>query len=180
MRSTRKSIILKEAAHLFKEKGYGGSTLRELAKRAGVQGGSIYHHFSSKQEILMVIMEETMTNLVEKVQHEVNVCATPIEKLRNAIKFHIEYHTNDRDETYVADAELRSLDSGNYEKIVGMRRVYEQIYRDILSTGIDQRCMEIEDIPLAARALLQMCTGISYWYSPFGKESIGNIVDWYV
>jgi AcrR family transcriptional regulator len=180
MTATRKSIILKEAAHLFREKGYSGSTLRELAKRAGVQGGSIYHHFSSKQEILMVIMESTMTTLVEKVQHEIGFAKTPLEKLRKGIQFHIEYHTTDRDETYVADAELRSLEPANYKKIVVMRRKYEQIFRDILGEGIDQKCMEIENVSLAARALLQMCTGISYWYSPSGKDSIDTIVDSYV
>ncbi len=177
---TRKEIILREAAHLFREKGYAGTTLRGLAKRAGVQGGSIYYHFSSKQEILMMIMVETMTSLIERVRLEIDVGETPLEKLRNAVKFHIEYHTNDRDETYVADAELRSLEPENHQKIVEMRRSYERIFRDILRAGIHQGCMEISNVPLAARALLQMCTGISYWYSSSGPDSIDTIVDSYV
>ena len=66
--ASRRDIIFREAARLFREKGYSGSTLRRLANRSGVKGGSIYHHYSSKQEILYTIMEQTMTNLINRVQ----------------------------------------------------------------------------------------------------------------
>jgi len=66
--TSRKEIIFREAARLFKEKGYNSSTLRGLANKAGIKGGSIYHHYSSKQEILYLIMEYTMTNLINRVQ----------------------------------------------------------------------------------------------------------------
>ncbi len=178
--SSRKTIIFKEAARLFRENGYRGSTLRELAKRAGVKGGSIYHHYSSKQEILYMIMDYTMTNLIHKVQQEIENETSPLGKLRKAIKFHVEYHTVDRDETFVADAELRSLEGPNYKKIVKMRDSYEKIYRDILQEGIEAGEIKIESVGLASRALLQMCTGISYWYRPNGKKTICQIADSYV
>jgi AcrR family transcriptional regulator len=178
--SSRKAIIFREAARLFREKGYSGSTLRELAKRAGVKGGSIYHHFASKQEILFMIMDYTMTNLIHKVQYEIKDETSPLDKLRNAIRFHIEYHTIDADETYVADAELRSLEVHNYKKIVKMRNIYEDIYKDIMREGMETGVMKIDNLTIASRALLQMCTGISYWYNPDGDLSINDIADSYV
>ncbi len=178
--SSRKTIIFKEAARLFREKGYHGSTLRELAKRAGVKGGSIYHHYSSKQEILYIIMDYTMTNLIHKVKQEIEGETSPLDKLRKAIKFHVEYHTVDRDETFVADAELRSLEDQNYKKIVKMRDEYEKIYRDILQEAINKGEIKVESFGLASKALLQMCTGISYWYKPNGKQTICEIADRYV
>lgn len=180
MTSTRKTIIFKEAARLFREKGYNGSSQRELAGRAGVQGGSIYHHFSAKQDILYAIMEYTMTNLLYKVRREVENGSSPLEKLKNAVRAHIEYHTVDRDETFVADAELRSLESGNFRKIAAMRHSYEQIFRDIIEEGMAAGCMQVDDASLATKAILQMCTGISYWYSPGGRKTIGDIADQYV
>ena len=178
--STRKTIIFREAARLFREKGYSGSTLRELAKRAGVKGGSIYHHFNSKQEILFLIMEYTMSNLLTKVSQEVNEVESPLEKLRGAIRVHVEYHTVDADETYVADAELRSLDVTNYKKIVKMRDRYERLYKEILQEGINKGELNVANVTLSSRALLQMCTGISYWYNPEGPLSIKEIADSYV
>ncbi|MBU1568295.1 MAG: TetR/AcrR family transcriptional regulator [Proteobacteria bacterium] len=180
MTTTTKALIFKEAARLFREKGYNGSTQRQLADRVGVQGASIYHHFPSKQGILYAIMEYTMTSLLQKVRCEMLDASSPEAKLRKAIKVHIEYHTVDRDETYVADAELRSLEAENFKKIVAMRVAYEQIFRDILSEGVQEGVMRIGDVSLATKALLQMCTGISYWFSPGGRRSIDEIADQYV
>jgi AcrR family transcriptional regulator len=178
--SARKTIIFREAARMFREKGYHGTTLRELAKRAGVKGASIYHHFSSKQDILYMIMEYTMSNLIHKVQMAIEDKATPLEKLRTAIRFHIVYHTVDMDETYVADAELRSLEPDNLKKIVIMRTNYEKIFKSIMKEGIDAGTMEIDNVSHASKALLPMCTGVSYWYNPEGDQSISEIADSYV
>ncbi len=178
--STRKTIILREAARLFKERGYNGTTLRELAKRAGVKGASIYHHFSSKQDILYMIMEYTMINLINKVKISIENKKTPLEKFRTAIRFHIEYHTVDMDETYVADAELRNLEPENFKKIVKMRNDYETIFKSLMTEGIEAGLMEIDNIPLVSKALLQMCTGVSYWFNPAGSQSISEIADSYV
>jgi AcrR family transcriptional regulator len=178
--SSRKEIIFKEAARLFKEKGYNSSTLRGLAHKAGIKGGSIYHHYSSKQEILYLIMEYTMTNLINRVQLAIKDETDPLQKLRKAITFHIEYHTRDTDETYVTDAELRSLNDENYKKITEMRNVYEKIYRDILLEGNATKQMRIDNIKTTSRALLQMCTGVSYWFNPEGKQSISHIAENYV
>lgn len=178
--STRKTSILREAACLFREKGYNGSTLRQLATRVGIKGGSIYHHFASKQEILFMIMKYTMGNLIQRVRQEIENEQGVLDKLRSAMRCHIEYHTIDADETYVTDAELRSLSADNYKIIVGMRNNYEAVYRDILREGRATGVMEITNLSITSRALLQMCTGISLWYRPDGPLTINEIEDTYM
>jgi len=177
---SRKAIIFKEAARLFREKGYSGSTLRELAGKAGVKGGSVYHHFSSKQEILFTIMEHTMSTLIMRVQEAIATETKPIDKLRKAIQFHIAYHTADSDETFVTDAELRSLDAENLTTIVALRDHYERIFRQIMEEGVTREEMQIGNGRLASKALLQMCTGVSAWYRPEGEKSISDIADYYI
>jgi len=156
------------------------STLRELAKRSGVQGGSIYYHLSSKQEILYQIIDYTMTDLLLKLKEEIKEEKDPIEKLRKAIKFHIEYHVNNPDETYVTDAEIRSLTKANYDHIVKQRRNYEKIFIQIIEEGIKQGVMVVNDIKLTSIAILQMCTGISYWFKEGGSLTVEEIADEYI
>ncbi len=175
----RKEIILQEAARLFRQKGYMAATLRELADRSGIKGGSIYHHFSSKQEILHEIMAFTLTNLFA-LEDETAGERNPIEKIRKAIRFHIEYHINNLDETLVADTELRSLTAENYREIIKMRRRYENLFIDILREGVQQEIIKIGDVKLAALAILQMCTGVSYWFKQDGPLSVQEIADGYV
>jgi len=178
--SSRKTIILREAARLFREKGYSGTNLRELAKSSGIQGGSIYHHFSSKQEILYQIMEYTMTILINKIGELIGSEPDPFERLRKAIRFHIEYHTSNVNETYVTDAELRSLTPDNYKKIVVLRNKYEHIYIQIIKDGIRAEKMKIDDVKLVSKALLQMLTGVSYWFDPNGSLRINEIANKYI
>jgi len=178
--SPRKALILQEAAHLFREKGYMASTLRELAKRSGVQGGSIYHHFSSKQEILYQIMDSTMTNLLFNIKEIIRDEKDPVEKLKKAIRFHIEYHVKNPDETYVTDSEIRSITKGAYDRIVRKRRNYEKIFIQIIEEGITSGGIIVNDVKLVAIAILQMCTGVSHWFKEDGLLSMEEIVDEYI
>lgn len=179
-RSPRRLIILKEAARLFSEKGYMASTLRELAKRSGVQGGSIYHHFSSKQEILYQIMDYTMTNLIYRLESEINDIDDPPLMLKKAVGFHIAYHVTERCETFVTDTEIRALSGSDLEKIIRKRSKYEKIFRDILDKGNDSGLMKVTDTKIAAKAILQMCTGVSYWYRDNSHLKIDEITDKYL
>ncbi len=178
--SPRKALILQEAAHLFREKGYMASTLRELAKRSGVQGGSIYHYFSSKQEILYQIMDSTMASLLFNLKEIIRDEKDPVEKLKKAIRFHIEYHVKNPDETYVTDSEIRSITKGAYDRIVRKRSNYEKIFIQIIEEGIKSGGIIVNDVKLVAIAILQMCTGVSHWFKEDGLLSMEEIVDEYI
>jgi AcrR family transcriptional regulator len=176
---SRREIILQEAAHLFREKSYPGSNLRELAKRAGIQGGSIYHHFSSKQEILFQLMDHTMEDMFEQLSTLLAPCACPAERLRQAIRFHIAYNISGPDETYITDDELRNLDADNYRQIITKRDLYQGIFEETIATGNAEQNWNVENIKLVARAIIQMCSGVSRWYKPEGELSIDQIADQY-
>ncbi len=177
---SRKDVILQQAARLFREKGYMATTLRELAEKSGVKGGSIYHHFSSKQEILFQIMGNTLDTLINRLTDVLSDLEDPVEKLKKAIAFHIEFHVADSDETNVTDIELRSLDRENYDIIVGKRRLYEDIFLRILGEGVRNQAMNINDVKLTCMAIIQMCTSVSFWFRADGPLSLNDIVDRYV
>lgn len=177
--SDRKQIILREAARLFRENGYMATTLRQLADRAGIKGGSIYHHFGSKQEILFRIMDQTMDNLVDRLSNLIAAVDDPLKKLETAIGFHIRYHVGDADETNVTDVELRSLEPANYDIIVAKRKRYETIFRDIINDGTAGGRMQVPDSGLTCKAVIQMCTSVSLWFRPDGLLSLDEVIERY-
>ena len=179
-RASRKAIILHEAARLFREKGYRSATLRELARRSGVKGGSIYHHFASKQEILYRIMDKTMTHLLHGLAQEIRGTSDPVEGLRRAITFHIRYHLQNRNETHVTDTELKNLENGYFEQVVQKRRAYERMFMDVLEEGTRAGRMNVENIKLASIAVLQMCTGVPDWFNEQGPLSVEDVAGKYV
>lgn len=176
---SRRGIILQEAAHYFREKGYSGANLRELARRAGIQGGSIYHHFASKQEILFQLMDNTMSDLVDRLSAILAPLDCPTEQLRQTIRFHIEYHIVGPDETYITDDELRNLETDNYQQIIAKRDLYQQLFEKIITLGKIEQDWQVSDVKLLARAIIQMGAGVARWYQPNGKFSIDQIADQY-
>lgn len=178
-KASRKQIILKEAARLFREKGYIASNLRELAKRAGIQGGSIYHHFSSKQDILFQLMDNTMTDMVTSLSAVLAGTDDPEEKLRRLLRFHISYTICGPDETYITDDELRNLNADNYLQIIAKRDAYQKLFEEVFLAGYQQQGWMVVDPKLMARAAIQMGTGVASWYKPEGPMSIDQISTYY-
>ena len=176
---SRRNIILQEAAHLFREKGYPAANLRELARRAGIQGGSIYHHFASKQEILFQLMDHTMTDMIERLTERLTDAGSPFEKLRITVKFHIEYHVTGPDQTYITDDELRNLEPENYLKVVAKRDRYQRIIEEVLCAGKIEDGWQLDEAKLYTRALIRMCAGVATWFKPEGKLSLTQISEAY-
>ncbi|MGK2945594.1 MAG: TetR/AcrR family transcriptional regulator [Desulfuromonadales bacterium] len=178
-KTSRKQIILKEAARLFREKGYIASNLRELAKRAGIQGGSLYHHFGSKQDILFQLMDNTMTDMVTSLSTLLAETTDPEEKLRRLLRFHISYTVCGPDETYITDDELRNLNADNYLQIIAKRDAYQKLFEEVFQGGCQQKGWMVVDYKLVARAAIQMGTGVASWYRPGGPMSIDQISEHY-
>ena len=79
--------VLRAAAHLFRVQGYSGTTVREIAALVGIQSGSLFHHFRSKEEILFVVMKEVIIYNTEMIESALAAGAvpTPVERLRALI-----------------------------------------------------------------------------------------------
>lgn len=177
---SRREMILQEAARLFREKGYLAANLRELASRAGIQGGSIYHHFASKQEILFQVMDDTMSDMIAQLTERLNGAETPAERLRRMMLFHIEYVVTGSDRTYITDDELRNLEPENYRQVVAKRDRYQRIIENILADGRDLEGWSVDDAKLFTRAVIKICAGVASWFRVEGDLEIRQIADAYV
>src|SRR5690606_13595996 len=71
----------------------------------------------------------------------------------------------------------RSLTGEHLDHVRGLRDAYERLWRDVVRRGAAQGRMEILDPKLTSFALLQMCTGVSHWYSPEGELTLDYIAE---
>jgi len=172
--------ILRQAAKMFHERGYMASTLRQLARRCGIQGASIYYHFSSKQEILFEIMDHTMTTLIDQLRETIDGVEDPLEKLDRAIRFHIQYHIENPYITHVADAEIRSLTAEYFEQVIRKRREYEGFFHRMLTDGVAAGLIKVDNITLTRIAILQMCTGVTIWFREDGPLTLDQVAEAYI
>ena len=91
-RSMRENILA-AAVQLFAEYGYHAAPLRDIARLAGIQAASIYHHYPNKQSLLIEIMETHMQRLNSRLEHILQEYDDPLQRLQAAIANHIQLHT---------------------------------------------------------------------------------------
>ena len=102
-----------------------------------------------------------------------------MERLKAAICGHILFHTGRRNEAFILDTEMRSLEPVGRKLVMKMRSQYEQIFSELLTEGSEQSVFRFADTRLALFALMAMCTGVAVWYRPDGRLSLEDIADGY-
>jgi AcrR family transcriptional regulator len=95
--SPTRDRIRREAAALFREKGFNGTSMAELAGKVGITKSSLYHHYPGKQALLSEIIELTVNRVTPLVQ-EVAESDLPIrERLGKAVALHTVEAIHDQD-----------------------------------------------------------------------------------
>lgn len=154
---------------LIYEHGYEATSLRTLAAEVGLQPGSLYKYFDTKQALLHAIVREHMEALLEALAAALDGVVGPKDRLAAFAAFHLRYHMTRRSLVYIANSELRSLEPDNRAAVVGLRRRYERILEEVLEEGRAAGVFRVDDVHVTAFALLAMLTGICQWYSPDGR-----------
>ena len=81
MNKTKRKIF-ETSMRLFSEKGYDATSIEEITATVGVAKGTLYYHFTSKEEIFNFLVEEGMKLLKNSIQIKISKCQTTIDKLR--------------------------------------------------------------------------------------------------
>lgn len=172
--------LLREAGvKLMAVYGYEAVSLRMLAKEVGIQAGSLYNYISNKQDFLFSLLSQIIQDLNEEMAGAMDGVEDPVERLKRFIAVHIDFHTRRKDEVFIGNMELRSLERGHRDAIVKMRNAYEDQLKGILRAGVESGVFQVRDIKVARLALFAMITSISNWYRPDGPNTIRELIDEY-
>src|SRR2546428_2400233 len=168
--STRKSELTREAARLFAEKGYHGTSIGDLAKAMGVQKGSLYALISSKEDLLY----ETMREGADSFHAALDAIPDDLpasEKIRLALRGHLRVVAEQLDVATVFVQEWRYLDGPRRDEIVAERRRYEERIRDLFREGRELSGLRADLDETAAALLLLSAANWAYtWLQP-GRDT---------
>jgi TetR/AcrR family transcriptional regulator, cholesterol catabolism regulator len=132
--STRKSELTRQAARLFAEKGYHGTSIGDLAEAMGVQKGSLYAHIESKADLLWEVARDGAAAFhaaLDAVPDDLPAT----EKIRLALRAHLRVVGEQLDVATVFIREWRYLDGKRREQFLGERRRYEERFRALFGEG---------------------------------------------
>jgi AcrR family transcriptional regulator len=177
-RSMRESILA-AAVQLFAQYGYHAAPLRDIARLAGIQAASIYHHYPSKQALLVKIMETYMQRLNASLEHILSEYSDPTRRLDEAIANHIRMHTIYKAEFFIIDTEMRALEEASRLYVFSLRDTYESLLQDLLLDGIERHVFRPCDAKVTSYAIIAMCTQVATWFRPDGRLSVQQVIVMY-
>lgn len=171
--------ILEAATALFSEKGYHGTSMREVAAAVGIRAGSLYNHFPGKEDLLFQIAHGVMVELLEGGRAAIAAHDEPAAKLRALVHWHVVYHAEQRFRARVADEQLHALGPDLRARAVGVRDEYTQLFKEILEQGRDEEGWVVRDLSLITFAIGGMCTFVDAWYRDDGALTPAEIAELY-
>ncbi len=174
---TRKEEIIKEAAQLFKAKGYGAATMRDLADKVGLEAASLYNHIKSKEDILKEICFETAKKYTTQLTLIEKKKVTATEKLRALLHLHIQMITDCKEEVFVCNNEYKHLTEPYLADFQLVRRGYEKRFLAIIEEGIEKGELKSVEPSIALYTLLSAVRWLEIWYRPERKTSGQNLKD---
>ncbi len=168
--SDRRSELTREAAKLFAQKGYHGTSIGDIANALGVQKGSLYSHIASKEDLLYETMREGADAFHGALDAIPEGLALP-EQIRFALRGHLRVVAEQLDVATVFVQEWRYLEGARREEIVAERRRYEERIRALFRDGRERGELRSDlDEGVAALLLLSAANWAYTWLQP-GRDT---------
>lgn len=176
-----RDVIIAAALKNFYERGYHGTSVRDIAVIAEMTPASLYYHFSSKEEILRVVMTLTMHDVLSATRVALlRAGGSPREQLAALMKAWILFHADRQIEARVQAAELHSLDSESRVAVVALRDEQERLFVDVIQRGVQDEDFATPYPRESARAVINMGTAVATWFDRQGSLSSDEVASIYV
>ena len=169
--------ILDAAAQIFSQKGYHAASMQDIAQAVHLQKASLYHHISSKQEILLDLLDRGLDLLIKQMSEVLAQEVSPEDKLRHAMRVYLQTMADYADLSAVLLLEHRSLDPKAHNRHIPRRDRYERLWRDLIQEGREAGVFNCASPSLTARALLGVMNWTITWYRQDGPLSPTEIAD---
>lgn len=161
---TRKEEIIQAAAKLFRNKGFHGTTMKDIAKEMGFKSASLYNHITSKDEILqeicMSVAEEYISNFEEIDGLPLNYT----EKLKELIRKHVRMATLQVDFDAVTNEDWKHLKEPYLGSFLALRRRYENMIIQLIEQGVEAHEIRANDSKLTMLTIVGTPRWLHRWY----------------
>ncbi|MDN5931807.1 MAG: TetR/AcrR family transcriptional regulator, partial [Pseudonocardia sp.] len=160
--------------------GYHAATVRGIAARAGLSVSGIYHYYTSKQHMLVTILDLTMADLLVRARAAYEEGHDPVERFCLLVEALVLFHTHRRELGFVGAAEMRSLEPANRARIAELRTVQQRMVDHEVAEAVRLGRFRADHPHEAARAVVTMCTALPTWWRPDGPLSPEQVAAQYV
>lgn len=176
-KASKKELILRKAAAMFREKGFAATSMRDLAESVGIEAASLYNHIRSKNEILEAICFDVANRFNTNIDIVEASNQNSIHKVETLLRFHIQQMIDNYEEVYVADREWKHLEDPYLSNFQNQRRTYRKKFAGIIEEGIRKNEIRKIDAPTSVMMMLHAVSGIESWHRSTAKINAKELED---
>jgi len=175
MAKVNREEIIDAAVRLFNQNGYHATSMQDIARAVSIKKPSLYHHFESKEAILLEVLEESMNHLISEMEAVVASDGNCTTKLCKAIEVHAGTIAASPQRAAVFLREDRGLGDQYLEVYLAKRDRFEDQVRTIIRQGIAEGTFRETDVTITAHAIFGMVNWMTRWYRTEGRLSAQEI-----
>lgn len=165
-KSAKRELILAEAAKLFKDRGYSGTSMRDLAGQVGMEAASMYNHIKSKDELLDTICFRISDTYISQLT-EIERTNIPYgEKIKSLVRLHIRLMVEDGAAVSVANHDWKYLPEPRLTEFKQARKTYEKGFAALIEAGIAAGEFRPVNVSVALFTVLSAVRWVELWYRP--------------
>jgi AcrR family transcriptional regulator len=184
--NVRSSSDTRERIHqagleLFSERGYTGTTVRQIADACDLTPGAIYNHYASKEALLFAIVDRVHDDADAVLSETLRGGdGDPVSQLEALATAFTAFHIARPRETRVANRDYIYLPAGERDSVVRRRRRVRALFADVLREGERRGTFAFgelgsEDaVRAASMAILNMIVFVAEWFDPRGPRSAAD------
>jgi AcrR family transcriptional regulator len=174
---TREDEIRAAAFRIFREKGYHGTSMQDIADEVGLLKGSLYHYIPSKEALLGRLFEGALETPLATLSEIAKRDATASERIREMVKTYALAVVSNLDAVGVFLREWRELPAKELAVVRERRRAMRRLFERVIEEGIRTGEFARGDAKLATLAILGMCNWMYEWYRPRGRKGADAIAE---
>jgi len=171
--------LLAAATEAFAERGFHGTTTRDIAARAGMSATAMYVHHRSKEELLYAISLSGHRRVLTSIQEASARGISPTERLADVACAFGAWHAEGTVRARVVNYELDSLSPEHREEVMRLREGIDRVFRSIVAAGVAAGEFDVPDVSMTTVSIVSLGLDISRWYRPDGGWSTEQVITHY-
>jgi AcrR family transcriptional regulator len=164
---------------LFVQKGYHGTSIRDIAAAADLSTASLYHYAAGKDELFADALLESLEIYIGRSTLVTRSTLPTALKLRVLIRDQVQIHAHDRQNWGGASDEWKGLPPRLLRPLLQLRRKHESNWRQVIEEGIKEGILVVNEPRMTTLAILGMCAHVSLWFSQVGRLTPAELGDLY-
>lgn len=163
--------ILLAAVEAFSERGFHGTTTRDIAARVGMSPAALYVHFGSKEEVLYRIATSALDLTVDVASAAASGTARPSDRLRAVVGALTAWNARHSAVARVVLYQLDALTPDHLAEVTSKEREVDRIVRQVIADGVSAGEFDVADTNGTATAVLSLCLDVARWYRPSRRRT---------